>query len=276
MKKDILRGAILFLLLNISSHAAEQLTIGVVPQFDARQLRTTWQPIIDAVEQNSGLKITLIQKSSIPAFEQSFIKGEFDLVYLNPYHLIVANRAQGYYPILKDQAAKLEGIIVVRNEGPYKTMKDLENSTIAFPAPNALGASLLTRADLTNKFGIHFTPRYVGNHDSVYLNVALGLVSAGGGVYGTLYQQKQEVQQALTVIHTTRPSPKHPVAVHPRVNKAHVVRFENAMMDIANSTQGQALLKSIPIATLGKADLSEYLFLRDAGIDSLAKEKNTK
>ena len=65
--------------------------------------------------------------------------------------------------------------------GNIEHLQQLEGKDIAFPAPNALGASLIIRADLVQLHRVSFTPKYVQTHSSVYLNVALGRMAAGGG-----------------------------------------------------------------------------------------------
>ena len=61
-------------------------------------------------------------------------------------------------------------------------MQDLDGADIAFPAPNAFGASLYMRALLAEQEKININPIYVETHANVYRNVIFGRASAGGGV----------------------------------------------------------------------------------------------
>lgn len=270
MKKGVFIGAIF--LLFVQTSFAQVYRVGVVPQFDARQLRSIWQPIIQELNRIDNLQLELVSTPSIPLFEERFRAGNFDFVYLNPYHLIQANRAQGYQPLFRDVKRELKGIVVVKNDSPLKTLADLGGKKVAFPAPNALGASLFVRAEIENMHVKAIMPRYVGNHDSVYLNVLLGLVDAGGGVYATLNQQKEEIRRDLRVLHTTRSSPAHPVAVHPRVPKEVVAQFSRAFQGLAYTVNGRDLLARVPIKQLGKASLSDYQDLSKFGLDKLVDE----
>ena len=73
-------------------------SFGVVPQFDSRHIHSIWQPILEEIQQLTGLKFYLSGSSSIPEFEKEFAKGTFDFVYMNPYHILMANKKQGYLP----------------------------------------------------------------------------------------------------------------------------------------------------------------------------------
>jgi phosphonate transport system substrate-binding protein len=231
---------------------------GVVPQFSATQIVATWRPILDALEAATGRQFRLAGSDSIPAFEEEFAAGRFDFVYMNPYHFVHAERSQGYQPLVRDVGSMLYGIIVVRKDSPIQSVEELQHKRVAFPAPNALGASLLPRAELQRRYGIEIEPRYVRSHSSVYLNVALGKTDAGGGVQKTLEQQPQPVQDALRVLHRTQEIVPHPVAVHPRVPRQIRDQVAAALLTLGNSAQGRELLAAVPIEQIGPASAEDY------------------
>jgi len=238
--------------------AGKTYSIGVVPQFEARKLRKIWLPIIKQLEQETGFKFKLRGAPTIPAFEQEFLAGKFDISYMNPYHLLIANESQGYIPLVRDHSKRLQGVLVVRKDSPIQSVKDLNNKTLAFPSPNALGASLQMRAELHDKFKINITPKYVKTHDSVYLNVYLKQVAAGGGVGKTLRKQAPQLREQLKVIYKTTPVAPHPIAAHPRVPKADRDAIVKALIKISATKSGQKVLAQIPIKKLGKSSMQDY------------------
>jgi len=245
------------------------LRVGVVPQFTSARIESTWQPLLAEVGRRAGVSLVLAPSPSIPDFERRFEQGEFDLVYLNPYHQIMASRAQGYRPILRDVSRQLFGILVVRKDSPVTRVEDLEGQVVAFPAPNALGASLMMRAALANRFKIRFTPRYVKTHTSVYLNVMLGEAAAGGGVMATFREQKPEVSEGLRILYETDKVPPHPISVHPRVPKAVADRLVEAFMAIGAGPEAAALLGDIPIGQIGPASEADYEPLTAMGLEAV-------
>ena len=241
--------------------------VGVVPQFEARVLHATWRPILDLLEEKSGYKFKLRGSPSIPTFEKELTEGKFDIAYMNPYHLVIANEYAGYIPLVRDHGRSLSGVLVVRRDSDITDPKQLNGKTLAFPAPNALGASLQMRQELEDDFGIKFKSNFVKTHDSVYLNVLLGEATAGGGVQKTLGRQKEEYQDMLRVIHKTKAVAPHPIAILPGVDEKIRERIHEALMEIGESEEGKALLSKIPMKEIGLASMDDYLPLKSLGLE---------
>ena len=254
--------------LAIYAETAEKVyTIGVVPQFEARKLHEIWRPILDLLERETGYKFKIRGSSSIPKFEQEFAQGKFDFAYMNPYHLIIANDSAGYIPLVRDHGRKLYGVLVVKKDSGITSPAQLNDKTLVFPAPNALGASLQMRQELHDKFGIEFKTNYVKTHDSVYLNVLLGEASAGGGVQKTLNEQKKQYKDMLRVIYQTQKVAPHPLAVLPDVPVEVRDRVRDALLEIGQSKEGQELLSKIPMNKIGPASMQDYLPLKHIGLE---------
>jgi phosphonate transport system substrate-binding protein len=250
----------------VSVAEAKDYTFGIVPQFDARKLQEIWLPIFKDVEKRSGISLKFKGAKDIPAFEQEFTKGEYDFAYMNPYHMIVANRDQGYLPIVRDNGRKLYGIIVARKDSPLQKIEQLDGKIVAFPAPNALGAALIPRAEFARTFKIKISPKYVKSHTSVYLNVATGAASAGGGVQKTFDRQPENIRALLKVIYKTPKVEPHPIAVHPRVSGADVKKVFDALIAMGATEEGAGMLRKIPIKKVGSAKLADYDPIKAMGL----------
>jgi phosphonate transport system substrate-binding protein len=242
---------------------AEEFTFGVVPQFTTQRINDIWSPLLAELSARSGDTYTLTIEPDINEFESAFQRGDYDFAYMNPWHGVVANEAQGYLPIIRDGASTLKGVLVVRADSGINRIEQLERPEIAFPSPNALGASLLMRAELATLHNIEVSPLYVRTHPSVYLNVALGKSIAGGGVMRTLRAQPSAIQEQLKVIHETREISPHPISVHPRVSSEARDRFISAVNQAAASTRGATLFAEVPIQEPAAASLDDYLILRN-------------
>jgi phosphonate transport system substrate-binding protein len=255
-----------------SARAADGYTFGVVPQFDKRQLFAIWKPILDELGRRTGLSLTLVTQPTIPAFDKECLNGTYDFAYLNPYYLPKVNKSAGYLPVIRD-SAELRGVLVVRRDSPIRSPAELNGKTVAFPAPNALGASLLMRADLANLFHAKINPLYVKSHASVYLHVAKGLVDAGGGVNKTLQEQAEPVRETLKVIYVTRPIPSHPVISHPRVPPPVVEKVRRAFIEMAATPGGLELLAKVPMNQPVAASLREYTPMMKWGLENFWVEE---
>ena len=270
--RNILRfrtlACILAFVLAVPVSASEiPLRFGVVPQFDARKIQAIWQPILTAVAEKSGVRLELVGSPSIPDFETQFDGGDFDFAYMNPYHLLKARQAQGYAPLLRDVGRTLYGIVVVRKDSPIHDVSELDGKTVAFPAPNALGASLIPRREFSETFKISIKPTYVRSHGSVYLNVVTGLADAGGGVQKTLQEQPANIRDALRIIYRTPQVAPHPIAYHPRVSEEIRNKVMAAFLELGTTPEGRSLLEKVPMKQIGAASMSDYEPLEEMGLD---------
>lgn len=258
----------------LSVQAATELSFSVVPQYAARQVFSDWTPLLKKVGEIAGVEFKLRFYDSIPMFEAGFVKGEPDLAYMNPYHLVMANKAAGYKPIVRDNKARLSGILVVRKDSPIKDMSQLSGKTVAFPAPNAFGASLYMRALLARQFKVDIQPTYVKTHPNVYRHVLLGQAAAGGGVERTFNDERDEVKSQLRVLYKTPEVFPHPVAVHPRVGQALAKRIQDAFLSLAEDPANAALFKTVLIPVPAAAQLSEYMVLESLELDTFVVNAN--
>lgn len=228
-------------------------TLSVVPQFPAAELHRDWAPPLERVAREAGLNLILKLATTIPRFEAELMAGGPDFAFMNPYHAVMAMKAQGYVPLVRD-SKPLTGILVVRKDSPIKLVKELAGQDIAFPAPNSFGASLWMRALLTEREGISFTPAYVQTHSNVYRQVIRGKAAAGGGVNNTLLQETDEVRADLRVLLETPAAAPHPLSAHPRVPLKVQTAFAEAWLRLASDAAGQALLKDVAMARPLRAD----------------------
>jgi phosphonate transport system substrate-binding protein len=143
------------------------LQISVVPQFAPTVVHARWAPLLERIGQQTGHCFRLHVTASIPEFERDLLRGEPDLAFVNPYHAVLARRAKGYVPLVRDDRQFLSGVVIVRGSSELQSLADLRGKAVAFPAPNAFAASLLVRAQLAAQ-QIEIQPRYLKNHGNVY------------------------------------------------------------------------------------------------------------
>lgn len=250
-------------------------SFGVVPQFDAAYILAAWRPILDKLESETGYKFQLTGSVNIPDFENKLANGIFDFAYMNPYHMVKTSRNEIYKPLARDIERLLYGIIVVRNDSDFHDIRQLDGKYIAFPAPNALAASLMPRAILTSDLKMSIKPIYVQSHSSVYLNVALGRAAAGGGVQKTLQQQSPEIRNALRILYTTPKVAPHPIATHKRIPKTVRMKVLRALLAMGERANGRALLRKIPISKIGVASMKDYLPIQAMELERFSSDSNS-
>jgi phosphonate transport system substrate-binding protein len=221
-------------------------TFAVVPQFPSAEIHRDWQPLLDRLQKMTGINFKLQISRSIPDFERDFQRGTPDFAFLNPYHALMAKRFQDYLPLVRD-SKPLVGLLVVRSNDPLRSLKELDGREIAFPAPNAFGASLYLRALLAEEFRVHVTPRYVKTHSNVYRHVIMGEAVAGGGVNNTLDHESVEIRGRLRILYESPGVAPHPVVAHPRVPEAVRKALSDAIQRLAADPASAALLAAVQL-----------------------------
>jgi phosphonate transport system substrate-binding protein len=259
--------ALVLALCSATPAQAETFKVGVVPQFEPQMLAEIWMPILDELGRRTGHDFVMVGSPRIPEFEVSFLEGEFDFAYMNPFHYLKAADSQRYRPLVRDGDRQLFGVLVVAADAPFDDVADLDGELIAFPSPNALGAALLMRADLERIHGISYEARYVATHSSAYLNVALGEAQAAGGVMATFNRIDPAIRERLRIIYETTRLPPHPFVAHSRVEDSVAEDVRQAFIDMADSDEGQALLQRVPFLNPVAAAVEEYDMLRELNLE---------
>lgn len=251
---------------------ARPLRFGVVPQVDKETLHASWRPILDEITKSTGLEFELVLDKDFPSFEARLRKGELDIAYCNAYQALVARQKLKYEPVLTDSNGALTGILVVRKDSRIANVKALQGATIAFPAPNALAASLAMRAQLKRDEKLDIKPLYVKTHDEVYRAVVEGRAMAGGGVHKSLNSQPPEIRDQLSVLYTTKSIPSHPVVVHPAVEKAIVEKVQKGFLALGETEEGRKLLASVPFKKIAPGTIADYRALMWWGLQDFYVE----
>lgn len=262
------RLTLLLLVLISPSLWAQSYSFGLVPQQNAAKLAELWNPIFDYLSEQTGDEYRFATAPDIPTFEQRLLAGEYDVAYMNPYHLTVFAQKPGYVAIAKQAQKKLKGIIVVPKDSSIADISELDGQEVAFPSPAAFAASVIPRAYLQSQ-GISINPVYVSSHDSVYLTVNQGLFVAGGGVQRTFANIDPSVSENLKVLWTTQGYTPHAFAVHPEFDEQAKLRLQQALVDMANNEQGKALLAAIKFAGIEAGEDKDWDDVRSLGITLL-------
>ena len=234
-----------------------KLTFGVVPQQSASKLANKWNPILKRISEETGVEISFATAPSIPMFEKKLYKGEYDLAYMNPLHYTFYSQSPGYVAIAKQADKKIRGIIVTKKDAKLTSLNDLNNSSMAFPAPLAFAATVLPTAELKSQ-DIQIKPHYVKSHDSVYRSIAIGLYPAGGGIERTFDLVEPETKNQLKILWKTKGYTPHAIAAHPRINASQRRQIQSAFLNLNNSEEGRELLAALQFSGIDSATDADW------------------
>lgn len=240
--------------------AQDGYSVGIVPQFTSEQITQIWTPVLEELAKRSDVKLYFAPSRTTRFFEINLESASFDFVYANPYQGLIAYKKQGYIPIVRDRLP-LSGVLVVHKDSPYKKVSDLAGKIIAFPSPNALGASLLVRADLDAVHRINFTPQYTSSHTSAYQSTLHKQSAATGGIEATFGLLSEDDKENLRVLYRTRETVSHPFMAHPRVPDSVRLKVQNAWLAMSADPAWNQQLAKIPFDRLVKSKIDDYKIL---------------
>ncbi len=255
---------LLVLMLPPKLMAKPQLIFGVVPQQSAAKLAEQWQPLLDRWGELAGVELKFATARDIPTFEKRLAAGEYDVAYMNPYHFTLVNQTPGYTAIAHAKDKKITGILVTKADWKGD-LQDLQQQTIAFPAPRAFAASIINQSELTQK-GIVFDTKYVGSHDSVYLGVAKGLYQAGGGVSRTFHSLNESVRNQLKILYKTAPYTPHAIAVSHSVVTETREALQNSIETLNRDAKAQGSFHLLNIKGFQHAEDKDWNDVVQLGI----------
>ena len=266
------RFALLSLFISTAAMSANAKTFNfaVVPQQSAKKMAENWQPLIDYLSNYTGFEVNFKTAKDIPTFEANLADGNYDIAYMNPYHFVVFNDSVGYKALARQRDKKIRGLIVVHKDSPINTLEELSGTEVAFPAPAAFAATIITSAHLRMS-NIAFVPRYVNSHDSVYLAVQRGFFNAGGGIVRTLNSSPDDVKDELRVLWKSKGFTPHAIATHPNMAHADRQAILNALLALSNDSSKSWILNGIGFNGFMASNDSDWDDVRALGIASLSR-----
>lgn len=253
--------------------ASADYVLARAPQSAAINLAASWEPFLERLSREIGAKIILRLYPNRAAFETELYAGKPDFAFMNPYYAVLVRKTFDYEALVRDDAQRLKGIIVVPVDSSIRTVHDLRGKAIAFPDVNAMGASLMPRAMLTRTLAIPYTPVYVGSHENVYRAVFARQVDAGSGVPQTFNDELPELRAQLRIVYETPAVPSHPLIAHPRVPADVRAKVTQAILHFQDDEAGRALLKGVRLPKPVKVDFdADYGILNDLHLEEFVDE----
>jgi len=252
-------------LYSASIAAANDRVFGVVPQGAPTFLAGQWQPLVSYLQASTKQTFRFATASTITRFEERVLRGDYDYVYVNPQLFLRLQKEQGYRALVTREN-RLTGILVAAADAP-KGLDWLNEKTIAFPSPTALGATLLVRSELNQK-RINHNVSYVGTHHSGYHGVVVGRYPAAGGVMHTFELLPETSRAKLRVIMKTPTVTGHIIAAHPRIPKNEADRVAAALRAMDGQDSTRTILGNIKITRFIEVHARDFNSLKAMSLPS--------
>lgn len=259
--------ALLWLANATTVRAAEpiELSFGVTPQHSPTEQARLWVPICQYLSKRTGYQIQFKTSKGLTSYWKEADAGAFDLLYINPYYFVKANKAAGYSVLAKDGATPLVGIIVARRDGP-SDIRALHGAKIATHDVSSF-MTAYARHGYLGPQGIQIEPVGVGNLDSVFLTVDKGLYPAGISIQRAFGSLSPAMQARFKVLWKSDPLPPFAYAVHPRIAPQVAEVLRQALLGMHDDAEGRALLATVNVKGIVAAKDSDFDSMRKLKLD---------
>ena len=258
----------LFCVMETSVAADNVRSFGVLNQRSAVLTAQYWNPTLSYITHKTGVPLELKMGKSAPETSAMIGRSEFDYVYSNTI-FTPANAPAGYKVISRPIEPSIQGQIVVPENSPIRTLKDLDGKEVGFPSTAAfVGYAVPMNALLLA--GAKVTPVFAGNQEGIMGQMRAGQVMAAGVNSKVMRDYARRENYKYRVLWTSEDYFNLPISAHPRIPAKEVAAVREAFIRMADDPEGLkvleatfAVLKQQPPYGFVTADNSNYQNYRE-------------
>lgn len=238
-----------------SPPVGQPLEFGVVNQQSPIQTAEKWNPILRYLTDKTGIPLRLRMGATVEQTDAMMEREAFDLVYTNH------NFQTGYdgkYKVMARWAGQpIRAMIVVLDDSPAKTIKDLTDMTVAFPSPDAfLGYAVPQKA--FREGGVQVREKFAGNQEGALAQLQAKQVHAAAVNSRALAAYAEREHLRYRRIYVSEPYHELPVLIHPRVPAEQADRLKQALLGLRNDPSATALLQATRCPGFEAAEERDY------------------
>lgn len=258
--------------------AQRSFTLGVLPYLIPRNMAQTYGPAVADINRVTGLDLRLRTTSNFPRFADNLRSQQYDFVIVQPFDFIAAVDELNYRPLARI-SIQLESILVVAEDSPWQTLRDLKGKVIAMAPKSAatsrMGRVLLKEGGLIP--GKDVTIQYLNSHDSCLQEVLNRRADAcmTGPPPMRLFEKRTGVQMRILAKAPT--IPHIALLAHSRVDADIAAEVQKVVTSWVDSGEGRAILKKMAFPGWIPAKVEDYEDVRRIlEIDRAMQDKQSR
>jgi phosphonate transport system substrate-binding protein len=244
-----------------ASAAEKPYEFGVFPNLPLARIYELHAPMASEFEAKLGRPVRLSSKAAYAAFGDELRNETYDIALVQPFDYVDAHDKHGYLPLARRGEA-LEAVIVVRQDSPLASIKDLKGRIVSNPPENAAVSHLTSMAfrdaGIDPQTGLK---RYYGkNHFACLQSVVIGAADACGTseqALRTIEKQKSQPSVPFRILHKTASIPHALFVAHKRVPQKERDVLLRTILEWPNTETGRKILDAghfVPFVAARDAD----------------------
>jgi len=229
------------------SYAKDTLIFGICPHDSGPTKVKRWYVLADYLSKKLGKKVIVSEDFTFDAFIKKFSNGEYDFVYINPMHYVVAHNLQGYMVFAKEKGRKDQGVIIVRKDSSINHVSQLKGKKLVFPSPTAWSATILVAAYLNDNglvYGKDYSAIYTnGPHEVTALAIIKRFADAGGSLERFVKNARPFIRSNIKILAKTQRTSPHVFAYSPKLDAQTKTDLQQALFSL--NREGRDVLLTI-------------------------------
>lgn len=248
----------------------ERLVISSTPYLDPEVLFRSHEPLAQYLSRHLKVPVEVVPANSYAALGEMMRDGRVDLGSFSPLSYVRARDADpGLLPLvnyISDGSPTSAGYIVVRADGPLRTLEDLRGRSFAWVDPSSTTGFLYPNALLRSKNidPTTFFSRtgFLGNHEAALLAVHEGRYDGAAifqGALPALKRNKGVDPLSFRIVAKTMRTPKDLFCARAGLPEEVATQIRRALLALTVRTQeGRAVLAPLNVNGFIPADDSQY------------------
>ena len=243
---------------------------GVHPQRNPKKLREVFGPLVKYLNQHvTDAHLVFEASRNFAAYDQKQASRQFDFALPNPYGTVKGIES-GYHVFGKmGNDGDLRGLIITRRDSKINSISDLKGTTLSFPGPTALAATILPKYYLFSQgldVKTDFESIYVGSMESSLTNVLRGNVAAGTAyppAWRDFNRTQPDLASQLKVMWKTDAMPDNSLMARDDVPQSLVEEVSKALFKMHKTPEGRAVLLKMDLQKFKPASNEDYSVVSD-------------
>lgn len=257
----------------------DRLVLGMVPSREADVIVDSLGPIADLLSQALLIPVDTFVSTNFVGLVEAVGTGRVDIGLFGPAALVQAMDVHGAEVILasvRRGSTTYRSQFNVRCDSGITEFEQLRGRTIAFVDPGSASGYQFPFVTLSQTYGIdpdtEMTSIFAGSHDAAALAVYLGDVDVAvtfGGSPGsdgreTIEADFPDVKDVVCILGFSDDIPNDGAVVRRGLDPELVEQITQAMIDLANTEEGQALTQALfNVTEFARIDASAYDIVRE-------------
>ncbi|RME11302.1 MAG: phosphate/phosphite/phosphonate ABC transporter substrate-binding protein [Ardenticatenia bacterium] len=228
----------------------------------------TYRPLLTYLSEELDRPVELLQRGTYAEVNELVRTGQADVAFVCGGGYVEGERL-GYMTVLVvpqvNARTTYQAVIIARADAPYQSLEDLRGTRFAFTDPLSNSGRLYVQyrlwemGETPETFFKHVIFTYA--HDNSVHAVAENIVDAASVdsiVLETMYAQDPTLRQQIREIERSPNFGIPPVVVHPNLDPALRDAVEQVLLNMHNTPEGRAALRSIGIERFVQAPPNLY------------------